>query len=176
MSSQPTLHYHVAVGEGAAAQKVAVRLIAANDGVRVYGLRFGDGPEREVEVSRPEPLVMNLNIDGRSVEAGAVPQADGFLVDVNGINHDVSVVDPRAAALRSGAVDGAAAVRTQMPGRVVRVLVAAGEAVTKGQPLIVVEAMKMENELKSPRDGTVAKVLVAPGELVEGKSTLIELA
>jgi biotin carboxyl carrier protein len=135
-----------------------------------------DGPERLVEVSRPEALVMNLLMDGRSVEAGAVPQGDGYLIDVDGVNHEVSVVDPRKAALRAGAADGAAAVRTQMPGRVVRVLVEAGAAVSKGQPLVVVEAMKMENELKAPRDGVVARLLVSAGDLVEGKATLIELA
>ena len=175
MSSPPTLQYNVGVGD--LQQRLCVRLVAtAPDGTRTYGLRVADGPERLVEVSRPEALVMNLLMDGRSVEAGAVPQGDGYLIDVDGVNHEVSVVDPRKAALRAGAADGAAAVRTQMPGRVVRVLVEAGAAVSKGQPLVVVEAMKMENELKAPRDGVVARLLVSAGDLVEGKATLIELA
>ena len=161
MSSHPTLQYNVGVGD--LHQRLSVRLIAtAPDGTRTYGLRVADGPERLVEVSRPEALVMNLLLDGRSVEAGAVPQGDGYLIDVDGVNHE------------AGAAGGL--LISQMPGRVVRVLVEAGAAVSKGQPLVVVEAMKMENELKAPRDGVVARLLVSAGDLVEGKATLVELA
>jgi biotin carboxyl carrier protein len=60
-----------------------------------------------------------------------------------------------------------------MPGRVVNVLVAAGETVAQGQGLIVIEAMKMENELKSPKAGVVAEVKVAPGQTVEKGGVLI---
>jgi len=62
-----------------------------------------------------------------------------------------------------------------MPGRVLKVLVQEGDTVTTGTPLIVVEAMKMENELFAERDGTVVKVFVAPGTNVEGGAKLIEI-
>ena len=71
---------------------------------------------------------------------------------------------------------GAGSVKAQMPGRVVRVLVAEGDSVEKGTPLLVVEAMKMENEIKSPRAGAVRSLPVGPGDLVEAKQVLVELA
>jgi biotin carboxyl carrier protein len=60
-----------------------------------------------------------------------------------------------------------------MPGRVLRVLVGVGDRVTARQPVVVVEAMKMENELRSPRDGVVTEVLVAPGAAVESNAVLM---
>ena len=65
------------------------------------------------------------------------------------------------------------AIKSPMPGRIVRVLVGVGDRVTARQPLLVVEAMKMENELRAPRDGVVTEVLVAPGAAVESNAVLI---
>ncbi len=59
-----------------------------------------------------------------------------------------------------------------MPGRVVRLLVAPGASVRRGQGVVVIEAMKMENEIGSPREGKVKEIRVAPGERVEGGATL----
>ena len=66
--------------------------------------------------------------------------------------------------------------RAPMPGRVVRVLCAAGDAVRAGQPLIVVEAMKMENELRAAGDATIADVHVVEGASVEGRALLVTFA
>ena len=66
-------------------------------------------------------------------------------------------------------------VRAVMPGRVVRVLVDVGSEVTKGEGLLVIEAMKMENEIQAPRDGRVAAVHVAAGQTVEGGSDLVQI-
>ena len=65
------------------------------------------------------------------------------------------------------------AIKAPMPGRVVRVLVAVGDRVTAHQPLVVVEAMKMENELRAPRDGVVKEVLAMPGAAVESGAVLV---
>jgi biotin carboxyl carrier protein len=62
-----------------------------------------------------------------------------------------------------------------MPGKIVRVLVAAGETVHARQPLVVVEAMKMENELRAGRDGTVAKIHVKEGASVDAGAPLVDL-
>jgi hypothetical protein len=62
-----------------------------------------------------------------------------------------------------------------MPGRVLKVLVKAGDEVVAGSPLVVVEAMKMENELSATKSGTVAEVFVAPGATVEGGAKLVEI-
>jgi biotin carboxyl carrier protein len=63
-----------------------------------------------------------------------------------------------------------------MPGRVVAVLVAEGASVTPGQGLVVLEAMKMQNEIQAERPGTVKKIFVSPGQAVEGGDPLFEIA
>jgi pyruvate carboxylase subunit B len=89
------------------------------------------------------------------------------------------VLDPRARAAREAGSGGTAphagTVRAPMPGKVLRVLVEAGHVVAQGQALIVVEAMKMENELKSPGAGTVGRVHVHPGDTVEKGAVLVEI-
>ena len=100
---------------------------------------------------------------------------DGFEVEVVGIRHELDVMDPRKKALRMADGAGQNVVKTQMPGRIVRILVAAGDVVDEGDSLIVVEAMKMENELKATAAGTVSKICVSEGEQVQARTTLIEL-
>ncbi len=128
-----------------------------------------------VDLLRPSPEAFHMLIDDGSWEAGCVPSADGYLVDVVGVTTSVAVVDPRRKALRLGAANAGGLLSTQMPGRVVRLLVALGDAVKKGQPLVVVEAMKMENELKSPIDGKVAEICVAEGTTVESGARLLRV-
>jgi biotin carboxyl carrier protein len=96
-------------------------------------------------------------------------------VVVAGWRFELEVEDASLAELRERATIGRDAathhgpteVRAIIPGRVVAVAVMAGDAVTAGQRLLAVEAMKMENELRAPRDGTVERVVVAVGETVE---------
>jgi biotin carboxyl carrier protein len=80
----------------------------------------------------------------------------------------IAAIRDRATAGQDAAVQhGPTEVRAIIPGRVVAVAVVAGEAVSAGQRLLAVEAMKMENELRAPRDGTIDRVVVAVGETVE---------
>jgi len=89
------------------------------------------------------------------------------------------VTDPLSYLARQGAASRGAArseqVTAYMPGRVVAVLVAAGETVRAGQGVLVLEAMKMQNEIQAEHDGTVKRVCVAAGEAVEGGDVLFEL-
>ncbi|MFN7974101.1 MAG: biotin/lipoyl-containing protein [Acidobacteriota bacterium] len=118
-------------------------------------------------------------LDGRSfdvsiaLQAGSEPGLHMSRVVVSGVAHDVLLTH----ASRHGDVGGKARTGHQritapMPGKVVRVLVSAGQVVAKGQGLIVVEAMKMQNELKASRDGKVGQVKVAPGDSVEAGALL----
>lgn len=134
-----------------------------------------DGERHEVDLLRPSAEAFQMLIDGASWEAGCVPSGDGYLVDVRGVSVQVDVVDPRRKPLRLAAATGSGMVTTQMPGRVVRLLVRAGDPVRKGQPVVVVEAMKMENELKSPVDGVVAEVYVTEGQTVEAQTRLVRV-
>jgi biotin carboxyl carrier protein len=85
------------------------------------------------------------------------------------------VVDPRRKALRISGSSGSGMISTSMPGRIVRLMGAVGDRVTMGQPVIVVEASKMENELKSPVDGIIEEILVAPGQAVEAGAKLLRV-
>ena len=77
------------------------------------------------------------------------------------------------AATGKREVSGRVEIKATMPGRVVNVLVGSGDEVTAGQGVIIVEAMKMENELKSPKAGKVTEVKVAPGQTVEKGELLV---
>ena len=95
-------------------------------------------------------------------------------VFVDGESWRFEIVDPLAPP--PDADTGAGRLSAPMPGRVVQLLVAPGDAVRRGQPLAVLEAMKMEHTIAAPRDGTVAAVHCAAGDLVEEGTELIALA
>ena len=136
--------------------------------------RLGAGPERAAQIEVPEPGVYSVLLDGRSYEARVEEHPGMLVVVIDGYRFEIDVRDPRR--LRRGAagrgVDGVQTISAPMPGKVVRVLVAAGDSVEAGQGLMVVEAMKMQNELKSPRAGKVLSIstkegsTVSPGEVL----------
>jgi biotin carboxyl carrier protein len=98
-----------------------------------------------------------------------------FEVAIRGNNHLVTVIDPRRLRTDEEADKhhhGSAEISAPMPGKVVRVLVEAGQEVEAGTGLVVVEAMKMQNELKSPRAGAVVSINVAAGDTVEAGTLL----
>ena len=84
------------------------------------------------------------------------------------------VLEATSARARHGRAAGGG-LEAPMPGVVTRVLVAAGEEVTKGQPLVALEAMKMEHLIRAPRAGRIARVNVQPGEMVNGGAPVVEL-
>lgn len=156
-----------------------------------------DGEAVAGDVLRVRPGVYSVLAGGRSYEvtldsevigggapgeAGA-PAGRDLLVGVDGLTLDVEVEDERGRALRAraggaGAGAGTAAeftVVAPMPGRVVAVSVAVGDAVERGQTVVVLEAMKMESALTTPHAGTVAEVLVSPGQTVQQRQPLVKI-
>ncbi len=128
----------------------------------------------------PGTPVRQLLLDGRS-EALAVEAAGGgrWTVTRRGERFDVEVLDERARHIRSltGATEralGPAALRAPMPGLVVRVQVEAGQSIAAGAGVVVLEAMKMENELRAASAAVVQTVRVRPGEAVEKGQVLVE--
>jgi biotin carboxyl carrier protein len=122
----------------------------------------------------------SLLVGPRSYEVGIDASGAGdYLVRIDGVSVPLAVTSTgassRRAADRASDPGGAATVTAPMPGRVVRVLVAPGDAVAARQGVVVIEAMKMENELRAPRGGTVRDVLVAEGALVEANAVLVVL-
>jgi pyruvate carboxylase subunit B len=126
------------------------------------------------------PFVRSLLVDGEQHETAVFRGRNGrYRIGWSGRTTEVDVVDPltHLAEEAHGAAgrQGRQTVTAYMPGRVVSVSVAPGQAVEAGQALVVLEAMKMQNEIQADRAGTVTKVHVAPGQAVEGGDPLLEL-
>lgn len=124
--------------------------------------------------------VFSLIADGKSHEAYVAAGEDHWQVLLRGHLFPVTVEDEREKRLRSAAGGGVAEtgefnLKAPMPGLVVAVPVSEGQDVKKGQVLLILESMKMQNELKSPRDGKVHRIKVKAGESVEQKQTLLSL-
>lgn len=129
--------------------------------------RFG-GAETEADVRMAEPGVYSILIDGRSYEARVEETPSALVVVIDGRRFEIEARDPRRFVRKGagGAADGVQTVAAPMPGKVVRVLAAAGDEVDAGQGLLVVEAMKMQNEMKSPRAGKVLSLAAKEGATV----------
>jgi len=124
--------------------------------------------------------VYSLIVDGKSHESYVAPGDHDWQVLIRGRLYPVTVEDEREKRLRSAAGGGVAEtgefhLRAPMPGLVVAILVEEGQAIKKGQVLLILESMKMQNELKSSRDGIIGRVRVKPGETVEQKQTLLSV-
>ncbi len=149
----------------------------------------------QADIREIEPGLYSVLIAGRSYQiridpasglsTGAQPGAGSgadepepdYFAHVRGRRYSVQVRDPRRLPLQRGrpAAAGRQRVASPMPGKVVRLLVSEGEQVKAGQGLLVVEAMKMQNEIRAPKDGRVAAIRVAVGAAVAGGETLAEV-
>lgn len=126
----------------------------------------------DVDAQTIEPGILSLIVDGRQYRC----LLDGDAIVIAGRRHEFVVDDPRSLRGRRGANDsgvGPRAVKAPMPGRVVRVLVSEGDEVDERQGLVVIEAMKMQNELRSPKAGRVAKVTAVTDQTVEAGAVLV---
>jgi biotin carboxyl carrier protein len=132
----------------------------------------------ETEVRRISANELQFRFDGRPVRAYLAREGGRTYVAVDGREFVVSEFRPETG--RAGGGDDKAAeaelrVRAPMPGKVIKIAVAEGDEVRKNQTLVIVEAMKMENEIKTAFDGVVTKIHVAVGDLVDSERPLIEV-
>lgn len=135
-----------------------------------------EGSEHEVDLQRVEGTTWSLLLGSASHELSLIEERDGWRIRRGGAEVLVRLRDPeRGEADPARASGGPEQVVAIMPGRVARVLVEAGQQVAREQGLLVVEAMKMENEIVSPREGTVRAVCVSAGQTVERGAVLVEL-
>ncbi len=140
------------------------------DGINVYARV--DDREYEIEASEVEPNVFLLKLGGHIREVYVAPNG---IVNIGNHQLEVRLIDPkrlRGSGSNDESADGVAEIKTQMPGKLVRVLAAVGEAVSHGQGIVVVEAMKMQNEMKSPKDGVVKEIRFEEGANVNAGSVL----
>lgn len=152
-----------------------VELTRGRDGLAVSV----DGKHVAVDAVLAERDVLSLLVDGRSydIKREQTASEDARMhVIVRGISFAADVRDPRSYRSRQAAAGGAATgpkkIVSPMPGKVVRILAPAGTQVEAGQGVVVVEAMKMQNEIKSPKAGTVQRIAVAEGAAVESGALL----
>ena len=148
----------------------------------------GEVVEADVVASSTTTTATSIRVDGKQVELWLEPQrsvvggvrqpTSDYGVIANGRRFFAKVESERnriQAASRPAAGGGEGAVRSPMPGRVVRILVAEGDEVEAGAPIVVVEAMKMENELAAGRSGKVLKIHAIAGASVESGALLVEV-
>jgi biotin carboxyl carrier protein len=137
-----------------------------------------DGRELPLDVVSAQDGMLSLLLQGKSYEVKQETVGAESNVVVGQERFSVSVRDPRSfrSRRRSGASEqGVMKIKAPMPGKVVRILAPAGAQVEIGQSVVVIEAMKMQNELKAPKTGVVKKISVAEGAAVEAGQALAEV-
>jgi biotin carboxyl carrier protein len=135
-----------------------------------------DGKELEADVVEVAPHTFSVLLNGESHQIRVAPRADGTLTLHTGLaEYPAEVSDPRIwRGRRHGALEaeGRQQITAPMPGKVVRLLVSEGDQVAAGQGLLVVEAMKMQNEIRSPKNGKVEKLLAKENQAVNAGDIL----
>ena len=134
-----------------------------------------DGRDVEIDAILARPDVLSLRIGNTVYEVISERLANDWYLWVGSTRFAAEVSDPRSLRGRARARDdhGPRKIVAPMPGRVVRLLVRAGDEVELGTGVYVVEAMKMQNEIKSPKKGTVREVLVSEGAAVNAGDVLV---
>jgi biotin carboxyl carrier protein len=166
-----------------------VRYVVTVNGERVdvvcdgEGIRIGDRVVRATlaDVGGTPEKVLVIGNEVRRVVMQRGASRGSYTLWVDGHRYDVEALDERTRAIRDLSSGGTRASRptplvAPMPGLIVRVNVQVGDAVQSGIPVIVMEAMKMENELRAQSAGVVSAVRVQPGEAVEKGAVLVELS
>jgi acetyl/propionyl-CoA carboxylase alpha subunit len=154
-----------------------VEVTQRGDGYRVV---IGD-ETLEVDAVHLQGHAVSLIVGTRSARCDIEPGRDGRIaVLVGDTAHTLELLDERRLRLRRASgrfsLEGPQRIDAPMPGKVVRVMVKVGDKVEEGQGLLVVEAMKMENELKSPKAGTVTELVAVEGAAVESGAKLAVVA
>jgi len=141
----------------------------------LYRVAIG-GKVHRVDAFRHDYGTVSLLVDAQSYSVQLDRRDTSVRVHVRDSTYPLEILDERRLRMRRAAgkftVDGPQAITAPLPGRVVRVLARPGEPVRAGQGVVVVEAMEMENELRSPKDGRVVEVAVVEGQAVDGGARL----
>ncbi len=137
-----------------------------------------DGRAYELEASEPEPNVYLFKHQNKIYQIFVSPNGksgEPFAVNVGNQNYEIKIYDPkrlRGSGAVGGQTTGASEIKTAMPGKVVRVLAEVGAEIKQGDGVIIVEAMKMQNEMKSPKDGVIREIRFAEGATVNAGDVL----
>lgn len=135
-----------------------------------------DGRTVEADATQVSPNTISVLLGGRAYEVHVTPALDGTVKLQSGAHEfTAGIQDPRAwRGRKQGAIEaeGRQPIVAPMPGKVIRLLVSAGDQVEAGQGLVVVEAMKMQNEIRSPKKGKVERVVATEGQNVNAGEVL----
>jgi len=139
-----------------------------------------NGKEHHIDFAKVQAGVFSLLLDNQSYQLEIQKNNNGYVVRIAGIEYVVELEDEKAQLLKKliqlpTIVDGHIEVKAPMPGLVVKVEVAPGDEIKVGSGLVILEAMKMENEIRSTVKGKVISVLVKEGEAVEKNAILIRI-
>jgi biotin carboxyl carrier protein len=147
----------------------------SGNGPSEYTLSGDDTVAGTASVLEVMPGVFSILLGARSFTVHLAPNGDGTETFTAGQHHHISIFDPRDRADRRNQAGhtGPVELRSQMPGKIIKILVELGAAVEAGQGLVVVEAMKMQNELKAPKAGTVSKINAVEGATVAAGESLV---
>jgi biotin carboxyl carrier protein len=132
----------------------------------------------ELEAHEVEPNVYLLKNENKIYQIFVAPnekQNEPFSVNLGNNDFEIKITDPkrmRSASSANANADGAAEIKTAMPGKVVRILVEQGAEIKSGDGVLIVEAMKMQNEMKAPKDGMVKEIRVEEGATVNAGDVL----
>ena len=136
-----------------------------------------DGNTLDANAVEVAPNIFSVLLSGDSHQIRIAPRPDGTLTLYTGLaEYHVEVSDPRSwRGRRQGAVEaeGRQQITAPMPGKVVRLLVKQGDSVEAGQGLLVIEAMKMQNEIRSPKSGKIEKLFAQEGQPVNAGEVLL---
>lgn len=141
-----------------------------------YVVQIGDGVKNKTKLISICSDSLQLLLGHRSVRLRHTLRDDEQEVHWEGRRYVGTAIDPRKKVLALAGVTGGDVIASQMPGRVLSVSVQVGDVISKGDIVATVEAMKMENPLKSPRDGVVEEVCAQAGDLLEAKGIVVRLA
>jgi biotin carboxyl carrier protein len=134
------------------------------------------GRVHRVDALRHDPATLSLVVDTESHSVQLDHRAAQVMVTVRGNPYRLEILDERRLRMRHAAgrfaAEGRQIITSPMPGKVVKVLARPGDPVREGQGVLVIEAMKMENEMKSPKDGKVVELHVVEGQAVDGGARL----
>jgi len=143
------------------------------EGKGSYRVKVG-ATAHAIDLTEPEPGVLSLLFGARSYEVVVRAEGDTLRVAVAGHSYEIALDDPAVALARSSRLShsGTQVVRSIMAGKVLAVMVQEGETVHEGKALVVIEAMKMENEIRTPKAGIVRAIRVTAGQAVESGAEL----
>jgi biotin carboxyl carrier protein len=132
-------------------------------------------PAELAQAREVQPGVYSIVRDGKSYEVRVVASDTGFVVDIRGQRFQTEIRDPRSSSggPRAGVSGGRQNIVASMPGKVVRILVQEAQEIAAGDGIVVVEAMKMQNEMKASKPGKISSIKARDGDTVAAGDVLV---